>query len=152
MRRFRFCQHTKDNGEGCGSPAMRGKHYCYFHLEVVSRRRRLARMARTRQLLAEAKLYDDRILALNSRAKNILTPYARVNAQPPVICTQEGEGATRREPSLPRASCPDQPSPPAGCRQTWDKPAEAQVSVQTMDANLGHKLGPLGTRAWVETS
>ena len=68
MRRFRFCQHTEDDtAKRCGSPAMRGKHYCYFHLEVVSRRRRLARMARIRQLLAEAKLYDDRILALNSR-------------------------------------------------------------------------------------
>jgi hypothetical protein len=39
MRRFRLCQHTKDNGELCGSPAMRGKNYCYFHLEVVRRRR-----------------------------------------------------------------------------------------------------------------
>ncbi len=92
MRRFRLCQHTKDNGELCGSPAMRGKNYCYFHLEVVRRRRRLARMARERQLLAEAKLYDDRILGLNSYAVSILGHYSRVNSQPPGICTQQGEG------------------------------------------------------------
>jgi len=56
MRRVRLCQHTKDDGKLCGSPAMRRKNYCYFHLEAVRRRRRLALMARTRRLLAEAKL------------------------------------------------------------------------------------------------
>lgn len=92
MRRFRVCQHTKDNGELCGSPAMRKKRYCYFHLEVVRRRRRLALMARRRQLLEEAKLYDDRILAAKSYAMNILTPYSRANPELSRICTDEGEG------------------------------------------------------------
>jgi len=92
MRRFRLCQHTKDNGELCGSPAMRAKNYCYFHLEVVSRRRRLARMARTKQLLAEAKLYDDRILGLNSHALNILGPYSRATSRKSGICAEEGGG------------------------------------------------------------
>jgi hypothetical protein len=82
MRRFRLCQHRKDNGELCGSPAMRKKNYCYFHLEVVHRRRRLACMMRTRQVLAEAKLCDDRILGLNSYATNILGTYWRANSQP----------------------------------------------------------------------
>jgi len=95
MRRFRLCQHTKDNGELCGSPAMRGKNYCYFHLEVVGRRRRLARMARTRRLLAEAKLYDDKILGLKSYAMNILSPYSRANSRQSGICTQEGEGGEK---------------------------------------------------------
>ena len=92
MRRTRICQHTKDNGKLCGSLAMRGKNYCYFHLEVVSRRRRLACMARTQRLLVEAKLYDDRILALNSYAMKILSPYSRANSQPSGICTEEGRG------------------------------------------------------------
>jgi len=91
MRHFKLCQHTKDNGELCGSPAMRGKSYCYFHLEVVRRRRRLARMARERELLAEAKLYDDRILGLKSYAMNILGHYSRASSEPSVICTR-GEG------------------------------------------------------------
>lgn len=82
MRRFRLCQHTKDNGQLCGSPAMRKKSYCHFHLEVVRRRQRLARMARERQLLTEAKLCDDRILGLNSYAMNILGPYGRANCPP----------------------------------------------------------------------
>jgi hypothetical protein len=94
MRRLRFCQHTKDNGELCGSPAMRRKRHCQFHLEVVRRRRRLACMARMRQrqLLAEAKLYEDRILALNSHAMNILTRCSCANLVPSEICIDEGEG------------------------------------------------------------
>ena len=71
---------------------MRRKHYCYFHLEVVRRRRRLALMARNRALLAEAKLYEDRILAPKSYAMNNLTHYSRTNPQPPRICTDQGEG------------------------------------------------------------
>ena len=92
MRRFRLCQHTKDDGELCRSPAMRRKRYCYFHLEVVRRRRRLAMMARTRQLLADAKLYDDRILALKSFASEILTPYSRTNPDPSRFCAEEEGG------------------------------------------------------------
>ncbi len=92
MRRFRLCQHTKDNGEFCGSPAMRGKNYCYFHLKVVCRRRRMERRARTQQLLAEAKLYQDRILALNSHAMNNLSHYSLANSQPSVTCAERGEG------------------------------------------------------------
>ncbi len=92
MRRFRLCQHTKDDGKLCGSPAKRAKNYCHFHLEVVARRRRLARIARTQRLLAEAKLFDDRILGLKSYAMNIVGHYSRVNSPPSGICTQEGEG------------------------------------------------------------
>jgi hypothetical protein len=95
MRRFRLCQHTKDNGELCGSPAMRAKSYCYFHLEVVRRRQRLARMARERRLEAEAKLYDDRILGLKSYAMNILGHYWRANSQPSGACRQKGEGGAQ---------------------------------------------------------
>jgi len=92
MRRFRLCQHTKDDGELCRSPAMRRKNYCYFHLEVVRRRRRMAMRARTRKLLAEAKLYDDRILVLRAFAMNILTPYSQTNPEPSRFCVEEGEG------------------------------------------------------------
>jgi hypothetical protein len=92
MRRFRLCQHTKDDGKLCGSPAMRKKNYCYFHLEVVRRRQRLGRMARTRQLLEQAKAYDDRILGLNSHATNILGPYSRAKSPESRFCVEQGEG------------------------------------------------------------
>ena len=92
MRRFRLCQHAKDDGELCGSPAMRRKNYCYFHREVVRRRQRLAGFARRRQLLTEAKHYDDRILALNSHALNILGPYSRATSRESGICAEEGGG------------------------------------------------------------
>ncbi|HWR14615.1 MAG TPA: hypothetical protein VN577_07285 [Terriglobales bacterium] len=36
---YRFCEHIKDNNEPCGSPALRGRHFCYYHsrLRTVSR-------------------------------------------------------------------------------------------------------------------
>lgn len=97
MARWRFCQHTKDNGELCGSPAMRGKRFCYFHREVLRRRKRLAQMEDRRRLLEEAKLYVDRILGANSYVIRDLTPYSRVNHQTSRFCTQEGEGGGRTE-------------------------------------------------------
>jgi len=47
-RRTRQCKHVKANGEFCGSPALRGRSYCYFHLTHIGRRLRAARsQART---------------------------------------------------------------------------------------------------------
>jgi hypothetical protein len=37
---MRACEHIKSNGEFCGSPALRGRAYCYFHLTWVGRRLR----------------------------------------------------------------------------------------------------------------
>ena len=90
MRRVRLCQHTKDDGKLCGSPALRRKHYCYFHLKVVRRRRRLALMARNARLLAEAKRFDDKILGLKSYGMSILTRYSRATPLPSAVCEEEG--------------------------------------------------------------
>jgi hypothetical protein len=38
---MRTCKHLKANGEFCGSPALRGREYCYFHLTVLGRRLRM---------------------------------------------------------------------------------------------------------------
>ncbi len=37
---MRTCEHIKSNGEFCGSPALRGRAYCYFHLTYRGRRLR----------------------------------------------------------------------------------------------------------------
>jgi len=37
------CDHVKANGEFCGSPALRGRNYCYFHLTHIGRRLRAQR-------------------------------------------------------------------------------------------------------------
>jgi hypothetical protein len=37
---MRTCKHVKANGEFCGSPALRGRAHCYFHLTVLGRRLR----------------------------------------------------------------------------------------------------------------
>lgn len=40
----RQCEHIMVNGEFCGSPALRGRNYCYFHLTYIGRRLRAERM------------------------------------------------------------------------------------------------------------
>ena len=34
------CQHTKKDGIRCGSPALRGKRLCYFHIRAPRRKRK----------------------------------------------------------------------------------------------------------------
>jgi hypothetical protein len=40
----RQCEHIKASGEFCGSPALRGRRYCYFHLTQIGRRLRAERV------------------------------------------------------------------------------------------------------------
>lgn len=40
----RQCEHIRTNGEFCGSPALRGRNYCYFHLTYIGRRLRAERV------------------------------------------------------------------------------------------------------------
>jgi hypothetical protein len=35
---YKYCQHVHENGAFCGSGAMRGRAYCYFHLRTRARR------------------------------------------------------------------------------------------------------------------
>ncbi len=39
----RHCEHVKTNGHFCGSPALRGRNYCFFHIIDIGRRLRLKR-------------------------------------------------------------------------------------------------------------
>ncbi len=43
-KNVRQCEHIKANGEFCGSPALRGRSYCYFHLTHIGRRLRAERV------------------------------------------------------------------------------------------------------------
>jgi hypothetical protein len=43
MKGCRLCHYTKSDGKVCGSPAMKRRTYCYFHLEAVQREKRMAR-------------------------------------------------------------------------------------------------------------
>lgn len=36
----RHCEHVKANGHFCGSPALRGRNYCYFHMVHIGRQLR----------------------------------------------------------------------------------------------------------------
>jgi len=42
---IRHCEHIKANGHFCGSPAMRERNYCFFHLNHIGQRLRLERYA-----------------------------------------------------------------------------------------------------------
>ncbi len=39
----RHCEHVKANGHFCGSPALRGRNYCFFHIIDIGRRLRQKR-------------------------------------------------------------------------------------------------------------
>ncbi len=40
---FKYCQHIKEGGSFCGSAALRGRRYCYFHLRLRARRLAMAK-------------------------------------------------------------------------------------------------------------
>jgi hypothetical protein len=42
----RTCDHLKEDGVFCGSPALKGRKYCYFHLNLRGRRLKAARARR----------------------------------------------------------------------------------------------------------
>jgi hypothetical protein len=52
--RPRQCEHVKSNGEFCGSPALRGRNYCYFHLTLIGRRLRAERHYERAQATSQA--------------------------------------------------------------------------------------------------
>jgi len=55
-KRVALCRHIKTNGEFCGSPALRGRPYCYFHLTYIGRRLRAERQARAQTSPEDAVL------------------------------------------------------------------------------------------------
>jgi len=46
---IRHCEHVKSSGRFCASPAMRGRNYCYFHLNLRGRRLKIAQARRQGQ-------------------------------------------------------------------------------------------------------
>ncbi len=36
MTKFKNCEHVMQNGNTCGSPALRGKRYCYYHQRMAT--------------------------------------------------------------------------------------------------------------------
>jgi len=44
---MRTCEYAKPNGEFCGSPALRGRDYCHWHLTCVARRLRAEKQEAT---------------------------------------------------------------------------------------------------------
>jgi hypothetical protein len=42
----RTCDHLKEDGVYCGSPALNGRNYCHFHLNLRGRRLKTARARR----------------------------------------------------------------------------------------------------------
>ena len=51
----RQCEHIKSNGEFCGSPALRGRNYCYFHLTHIGRRLRAERQFQQAQVSVQTQ-------------------------------------------------------------------------------------------------
>jgi hypothetical protein len=45
----KFCRHIRVNGERCGSPALTNQIFCYYHVELERRHRRLSRCNQRRE-------------------------------------------------------------------------------------------------------
>jgi hypothetical protein len=55
---IRRCQHIKVNGTQCGSPAMRDRSYCYFHMRWHRKGRRVNDFLQKQQILVLPTLED----------------------------------------------------------------------------------------------
>jgi hypothetical protein len=53
------CHYIKTNGEVCGSPALRGRGYCYYHHEAAKRDQRRARFASANSIDIELPQFED---------------------------------------------------------------------------------------------
>jgi hypothetical protein len=47
---IRHCEHVKTSGRFCASPAMRGRNYCFFHLNLAGQRLRAEQFAAEKQV------------------------------------------------------------------------------------------------------
>jgi len=57
---IKHCEHVKTNGQFCGSPAMRGRNYCFYHLNVIGQRLRAQqKSARREHFLPELPQLED---------------------------------------------------------------------------------------------
>ena len=69
---IRHCEHVKANGHFCGSPALRGRSYCFYHLNLAGQRLRAQQCA--------ARGEDDRLeLPLLEDAASIQLALMQVN-------------------------------------------------------------------------
>jgi hypothetical protein len=59
MKSTRRCHYIKTNGEVCGSPALRGRGYCYYHHEAAKRDQRRARFASLNSIDVELPQFED---------------------------------------------------------------------------------------------
>jgi len=58
----KICEHIKDNGIRCGSPAMRGRHFCYYHSRNLAGRQISA--THSRRVIPDIKsAYGIRVIA-----------------------------------------------------------------------------------------
>ena len=47
---YKYCQHIKENGIFCSSPAVRSRDYCYFHVRLRARRLAMAKAQSEKRL------------------------------------------------------------------------------------------------------
>lgn len=56
---IRHCEHVKANGHFCGSPAMRERNYCFFHLNHLGRKLRAEKQAMRGEATFDLPLVED---------------------------------------------------------------------------------------------
>src|SRR5690349_3601436 len=76
--RYKLCAHVMDDGHTCGSPALRRRAFCYYHDELLRRRKRIAelqlryeRRQRDMQLREEQRRQNAALFARQLRSSYI---------------------------------------------------------------------------------
>src|SRR5271165_5970881 len=108
QKRFRPCHFVKVDGRLCGSPALRRRTYCFFHMEQWRRHDRMV----TARIMAEFREQDRhqrrlifeklvkwpwiRNIVLNYFSENILRDIFCVSDAAALLSTVMGEGVERR--------------------------------------------------------
>jgi hypothetical protein len=115
------CHHIKDNGVRCGSPALRGKDLCYFHLRQLRQRPTLhipiledrpsIQFAVTQVLRAAL---EDRIDDARLRTLLYALQVASMNLR---NCERSSSNPEVRQPRSPQAAAD---RAPVDCRPTTD--------------------------------
>ena len=84
MASQRFCHHIHQNGTVCQSPPLRGRNYCYHHLQHIGRRMRMAKArARAEHLPLDLPMPED-LHSVQVAVAHVLDAAAAHRIDPPL--------------------------------------------------------------------
>jgi len=105
----KLCEHIKDDGKVCRSPAMRKQSCCFFHSEQRRREKRMAYARLTAKLRKDVRSETERLaerilkspvfknLMIKCLADGHLEDTLGIKAEAPATCDSEGVGVGNQQ-------------------------------------------------------